>query len=258
MITMMTITMKMITTLVAGGRGGWWRPRLAWSHHPRQPVNQKKSTRAESVWSVVIWLLFSRADFVRFRRIFRHFFLFLVPLSLFFLKKSNYQPVNHKMEGELSITTSFGHCLVLILVAAALCVIVIIFSISKILLTSGATNCDKKLQQARMADYQLHTTKPISATKVAASNFWRKSIQIPSSAIFSTFLLSVWRERRGREFAETFCFVTLTQATIVSVLFLPLLVPFAKETCQTCDNNKSHSYCHFLELFVGHAQQFRR
>ena len=119
---------------------------------------------------------------------------FLVPLSLFFLKKSNYQPVNHKMEGELSITTSFGHCLVLILVAAALCVIVIIFSISKILLTSGATNCDKKLQQARMADYQLHTTKPISATKVAASNFWRKSIQIPSSAIFSTFLLSVWRE----------------------------------------------------------------
>ena len=104
-----------------------------------------------------------------------------------------------------------------------------------------------------MADYQLHTTKPISATKVTASNFWRKSIQIPSSAIFSTFLLSVWRERRGREFAETFCFVTLTQATIVSVLFLPLLVPFAKETCQTCDNNKSHSYCHFLELFVGHA-----
>ena len=123
---------------------------------------------------------------------------FLVPLSLFFLKKSNYQPVNHKMEGELSITTSFGHCLVLTLVAAALCVIVIIFSISKILLTSGATNCDKKLQQARMADYQLHTTKPISATKVAASNFWRESIQIPSSAIFSTFLLSVWRETRTR------------------------------------------------------------
>ena len=247
--------MMMITTLVAGGRGGWWRPRLPWSHHPRQPVNQKKSTRAESVWSTVISLLFSRADFLRFLVIFSWF---LVPLSLFFLKKSNYQPVNRKMEGELSITTSFGHCLVLTLVAAALCVIVIIFSISKILLTSGATNCDKKLQQARMADYQLQRTKPISATKVAASNFWRESIQIPSSAIFSTFLLSVWRERRGREFAETFCFVTLTQATIVSVLFLPLLVPFAKETCQTCDNNKSHSYCHFLELFVGHAQQFRR
>ena len=194
----MMITMMMITTLVAGGRGGWWRPRLPWSHHPRQPVNQKKSTRAESVWSTVISLLFPRADFVRFQRIFGHFsfiFLFLVPLSLFFLKKSNYQPVDRKMEGELSITTSFRHCLVLTLVAAALCVIVIIFSISKILLTSGATNCDKKLQQARMADYQLHTTKPISATKVAASNFWRESIQIPSSAIFSTFLLSVWRER---------------------------------------------------------------
>ena len=72
------------------------------------------------------------------------------------------------------------------------------------------------------------------------------------------FIVSLTRDRRGREFAETFCFVTLTQATIVSVLFLPLLVPFAKETCQTCDNNKSHSYCHFLELFVGHAQQFRR
>ena len=195
MVITMMITMMMITTLVAGGRGGWWRPRLPWSHHPRQPVNQKKSTRAESVWSTVISLLFSRADFLRFLVIFSWF---LVPLSLFFLKKSNYQPVNRKMEGELSITTSFGHCLVLTLVAAALCVIVIIFSISKILLTSGATNCDKKLQQARMADYQLHTTKPISATKVAASNFWRKSIQIPSSAIFSTFLLSVWRETRTR------------------------------------------------------------
>ena len=37
------------------------------------------------------------------------------------------------------------------------------------------------------------------------------------------FIVSLTRERRGREFAETFCFVTLTQATIVSVLFSPFL-----------------------------------
>ena len=70
--------------------------------------------------------------------------------------------------------------------------------------------------------------------------------------------LLLWNERPGRKdfAAETLCFVTLARNNCFCTVS-SLFVSFAKETCQTCNNNKSHIYCHLRELFAAHTQQFR-
>ena len=65
------------------------------------------------------------------------------------------------------------------------------------------------------------------------------------------------RPGRGDFAAETLCCVTLARNNCFCTVS-SLFVSFAKETCQTCDNNKSHIYCHLLGLFAARTQQFRR